>query len=207
MDRVSLKSLNKIISDLQNGADKINKGSLPLRDIVSLIESTRLLYEKLVILQYLAEKKISDAEDNSENKEQIDGKNQIDLLDAIGEQETQSEIKNVNKNEKEAQITLENPSVNELHYNSQTSLADHFGQQPIKDLTKEIGINEKFLLIENLFEGNTQVYSSAIDKLNNFSNKKEALIYFKQELAKNLNWNLKNNQVKRFIKLIERRYQ
>ena len=57
MNRLSLKSLNKIIGDLQNGADKISKGSLPSEEIVSLIESTRLLYEKLVILQYLAEKK------------------------------------------------------------------------------------------------------------------------------------------------------
>ena len=36
---------------------------------------------------------------------------------------------------------------------SQTTLADQFGEQKILDLTKEIGLNERFLLTQNLFNG------------------------------------------------------
>ena len=50
-------------------------------------------------------------------------------------------------------------------------------------------------------------YNEAINKLNCFSELEEALAYFKHDLAKEFKWNLKSNQVKRFIKLIERRYQ
>ena len=127
--------------------------------------------------------------------------NQINLLDAIVEEEVKSDKDNSIKEDSE------NKSINELHSQTpQTSLADHFGQQPINDLTKEIGINERFLLTENLFNGDTKAYNDAIDNLNNFSNSEDALKYFRQDLAKNLNWNLKTTQVKRFIKLVERRY-
>ena len=61
-------------------------------------------------------------------------------------------------------------------------------------------------MTENLFNGDTEAYNDAIDNLNNFSNSEDALKYFRQDLAKNLNWNLKTTQVKRFIKLVERRY-
>ena len=62
-------------------------------------------------------------------------------------------------------------------------------------------------MTENLFNGETNAYNEAINKLNCFSELDQAMVYFKKELAKEYEWNLKSNQVKRFIKLIERRYQ
>ena len=99
-------------------------------------------------------------------------------------------------------------SVNEIHSDSpQTSLADQFGQQPISDLTKEIGINEKYLITENLFSGDNQACLDAIKELNEFQNIDQASDFFKNSLSKKHNWNPKSNQVKRLINLVERRYQ
>jgi len=200
MDEINFKSLEKLIIELKDGVFKVKDGSLPSEDFNKLLEASRLLHERLAILQYLTEKsrlstnKIIDAENLIE-------KNQINLLDAIVEEEVKSDKDNSIKEDSE------NKSINELHSQTpQTSLADHFGQQRINDLTKEIGINERFLLTENLFNGDTKAYNDAIDNLNNFSNSEDALKYFRQDLAKNLNWNLKTTQVKRFIKLVERRY-
>ena len=200
MDEINFKSLEKLIIELKDGVFKVKDGSLPSEDFNKLLEASRLLHERLEILQYLTEKtrlstnKTIDAENLIE-------KNQINLLDAIVEEEVKSDKDNSIKEDSE------NKSINELHSQTpQTSLADHFGQQPINDLTKEIGINERFLLTENLFNGDTKAYNDAIDNLNNFSNSEDALKYFRQDLAKNLNWNLKTTQVKRFIKLVERRY-
>ena len=39
------------------------------------------------------------------------------------------------------------------YLNLKLLLADKFGEQQIFDLTKEIGLNERFLLTENLFSG------------------------------------------------------
>tara|TARA_Y100000589_G_scaffold138103_1_gene132182 strand:- start:1187 stop:1795 length:609 start_codon:yes stop_codon:yes gene_type:complete len=200
MDEINFKSLEKLIIELKDGVFKVKDGSLPSEDFNKLLEASRLLHERLAILQYLTEKSRLSTNKTIDTENLIE-KNQINLLDAIVEEEVKSDKDNSIKED------LENKSINELHSQTpQTSLADHFGQQPINDLTKEIGINERFLLTENLFNGDTKAYNDAIDNLNNFSNSEDALKYFRQDLAKNLNWNLKTTQVKRFIKLVERRY-
>tara|TARA_Y100001933_G_scaffold40926_1_gene37539 strand:- start:1411 stop:2019 length:609 start_codon:yes stop_codon:yes gene_type:complete len=200
MDEINFKSLEKLIIELKDGVFKVKDGSLPSKDFNKLLEASRLLHERLAILQYLTEKTRLST-NKTINAENLIEKNQINLLDAIVEEEVKSDKDNSIKEDSE------NKSINELHSQTpQTSLADHFGQQPINDLTKEIGINERFLLTENLFNGDTKAYNDAIDNLNNFSNSEDALKYFRQDLAKNLNWNLKTTQVKRFIKLVERRY-
>ena len=61
-------------------------------------------------------------------------------------------------------------------------------------------------MTENLFNGNSSDYNEAINNLNNFENRDQALKYFKGELVKKYDWNIKKTQVKRFIKLVERRY-
>ena len=200
MDEINFKSLEKLIIELKDGVFKVKDGSLPSEDFNKLLEGSRLLHERLAILQYLTEKSRLNTNKTIDAENLIE-KNQINLLDAIVEEEVKSDKDNSIKEDSE------NKSINELHSQTpQTSLADHFGQQPINDLTKEIGINERFLLTENLFNGDTKAYNDAIDNLNNFSNSEDALKYFRQDLAKNLNWNLKTTQVKRFIKLVERRY-
>tara|TARA_B100000927_G_scaffold286787_1_gene278784 strand:- start:1039 stop:1647 length:609 start_codon:yes stop_codon:yes gene_type:complete len=200
MDEINFKSLEKLIIELKDGVFKVKDGSLPSEDFNKLLEASRLLHERLAILQYLTEKTRLSTNKTIDTENLIE-KNQINLLDAIVEEEVKSDKDNSIKEDSE------NKSINELHSQTpQTSLADHFGQQPINDLTKEIGINERFLLTENLFNGDTKAYNDAIDNLNNFSNSEDALKYFRQDLAKNLNWNLKTTQVKRFIKLVERRY-
>ena len=200
MDEINFKSLEKLIIELKDGVFKVKDGSLPSKDFNKLLEASRLLHERLAILQFLTEKSRLSTNKTIDTENLIE-KNQINLLDAIVEEEVKSDKDNSIKEDSE------NKSINELHSQTpQTSLADHFGQQPINDLTKEIGINERFLLTENLFNGDTKAYNDAIDNLNNFSNSEDALKYFRQDLAKNLNWNLKTTQVKRFIKLVERRY-
>ena len=200
MDEINFKSLEKLIIELKDGIFKVKDGSLPSEDFNKLLEASRLLHERLAILQYLTEKSRLSTNKTIDAENLIE-KNQINLLDAIVEEEVKSDKDSSIKEDSE------NKSINELHSQTpQTSLADHFGQQPINDLTKEIGINERFLLTENLFNGDTEAYNDAIDNLNNFSNSEDALKYFRQDLAKNLNWNLKATQVKRFIKLVERRY-
>ena len=87
-------------------------------------------------------------------------KNQTNLIDAIEKEEfdeiveTKAEEIQLKKKSEE-----EKKSVNEMLSQSQTTLADKFGEQQIFDLTKEIGLNERFLLTENLFSGDTNLFS------------------------------------------------
>lgn len=202
MQEINFKTLDKLILELQGGISKVKDGNLPRNEFNDLLAAARLLHERLAILQYLSEKPplTTTKDEANDESESIVEKNQINLLDAIVEEEVKSDSSTVPSDEI-------NQSINELHSQApQTSLADHFGQQPINDLTKEIGINEKFLLTENLFNGNSSDYNEAINNLNNFENRDQALKYFKGELVKKYDWNIKKTQVKRFIKLVERRY-
>ena len=204
MEEFNFKSLESLASELKEGVFKINSGALSSEDILSLLDSSRQLHERLAILQYLLEKEPK-KESGSETKNKVEStdveENQINLIDVIVEEEAKTEKADIN-------ISNDFKSVNEIHSDSpQTSLADQFGQQPISDLTKEIGINEKYLITENLFSGDSQACSTAIKELNEFQNMEQASDFLKNSLSKKNNWNPKSNQVKRLINLVERRYQ
>ena len=204
MEEFNFKSLESLVSELKEGVFKINSGALSPEDILFLLDSSRQLHERLAILQYLLEKgpkKESGSEQKKKEESTDVEKNQINLIDVIVEEEAKTEKADIN-------ISNDFKSVNEMHFDSpQTSLADQFGQQAISDLTKEIGINEKYLITENLFSGDSQACSTAIKDLNEFQNMDQASNFLKNTLSKKYNWNPKSNQVKRLINLVERRYQ
>ena len=202
MNEFNFYEIENLSKDLCEGIVNLNNVDLQVQHIKPLLSSVRLLHERLVILQYLLEKS---NESNSEiNQDDINNRieeNQINLIDVIVEEEAKSEIKDDKSNSSKK-------SINEMHSVSpQISLADQFGQKPIVDLNKEIGINERYLITENLFSGDSEACANAIDQLNQFNNHHEAQEYLKKELSKKYNWNFKSSHVKRLFNLVERRYQ
>lgn len=85
------------------------------------------------------------------------------------------------------------------------SLAEKLGKKPIPDLVKAIGLNQKFLFMNDLFEGENNFYKEAISNLNNFSNFAEANEYIKALSARH-NWEDSSSTVKEFVELVERRH-
>lgn len=73
--------------------------------------------------------------------------------------------------------------------------------KPIKDITKEIGVHDKFLFIKELFNGDNQLYDVTLKKVNQFNDITEALIYIQE----NFNWNENNKAANKFIELIRRK--
>lgn len=69
------------------------------------------------------------------------------------------------------------PSINDKITSTRKdfSLADSIHLKPIADLKANIGINEKFQFVNDLFEGSTNDYNEAINHLNNCQNSDEAL--------------------------------
>lgn len=205
MEEFNFKAIENLVKFIGDGISKISLEDLHSIDIEALLDSSRLLNEKLIVLNYLLENRIKDSSSIKEHTTSKDidkiEENQIDLMDVIVEEEAKSE---------NPIISSSNPSksINEIHSNSpQTSLADQFGQQSILDLNKEIGINERYLMTENLFAGDSEECSDSIQKLNEFENLIQAKDFLKNELFKKYNWNSKSNHVKRLINLVERRYQ
>lgn len=69
------------------------------------------------------------------------------------------------------------PSINDKMNSTRKdfSLADSIQLKPISDLKANIGINEKFQFVNDLFDGSTSDYNEAINHLNNCLNSDEAL--------------------------------
>ncbi len=89
---------------------------------------------------------------------------------------------------------------------SDNSLANKLQQKPISDLVKSIGINDKFLLIKELFQNNGEEYNEAIQLLNNFSTIMQAFDYL-DVLKNKYNWDESSDASLKLFDLIRRKYQ
>ena len=201
MEEIDTKKIDLILQELTQKIASLKQNESDIQGVISICYS---LQEELIILKYHASENF-----NQEINDELGAaeKNQTNLIDAIEIEEFEEIIENkAEETKQKKKIDEEKRSVNEILSQSQTTLADQFGEQKILDLTKEIGLNERFLLTQNLFNGDASLFEKTINRLNNCSSKEEALTFFKNDLAKTFDWNLKSTMVKKFIKLIERRY-
>ena len=86
-----------------------------------------------------------------------------------------------------------------------TSLAARLQRKPVTDLASAIGINDKFLLLNELFGGSMEKYNKSIRALNNFSTLLGAKTYM-SELQIEFQWNIESDAYKKLDNLVERRF-
>jgi len=86
------------------------------------------------------------------------------------------------------------------------SVASQLESEVVHDLQSAIGVNERFLYINELFEGDGDAYNTAVAKLNAFSNLPEALKYVRNELSEKYTWDQEQESTISFYGLIEKRY-
>jgi hypothetical protein len=67
------------------------------------------------------------------------------------------------------------------------SIGAQMQQKPVSNIKDVIGVNEKFLFINELFDGNIQAYYDAIARLNDFENMQAAFDYL-NELSAQFAW-------------------
>ena len=87
-------------------------------------------------------------------------------------------------------------------------LSDDFDEKddvmmtPIENLSKGIGLNDKFLFSKELFDGNSQKFNSTINAINAMNSFEEAEEY----INTNFSWSSSNNIAKHFMTLVRRRF-
>lgn len=77
---------------------------------------------------------------------------------------------------------------------------------PIKDLRKAIGINDRYLFINELFRGDEAMYERSIKTINAFNIYPEAEYWIQREMKTKLGWLDDNETVKLFDQLVKRRF-
>jgi len=97
-------------------------------------------------------------------------------------------------------------SLNERLKEIKTELGDKLTEGPIKDLRKAIGVNDRFLFINELFRGDEAMYERSIKTINNFSILAEAEFWIRRELKLKIGWRDGDPFVKQFDHLVRRRF-
>ncbi|HMW27487.1 MAG TPA: hypothetical protein PKC51_12630, partial [Ferruginibacter sp.] len=99
-----------------------------------------------------------------------------------------------------------NTSLNEKLKQSKIDLGDTLTEAPVRDLRKAIGVNDRFLFINELFRGDEPAYERSIKTINGFSIFPEAEYWIQRELKVKNGWNDSNEIVQQFYRLVKRRF-
>jgi len=106
-------------------------------------------------------------------------------------------------NEAAAQETT---SMNDVLKAPAIEISHKLTEVPVKDLKKAIGINDRFLYINELFRGDEVMYERSIKTINSFSIWPEAEYWIRRELKTKLGWIDADSTVMQFDQLIKRRF-
>jgi hypothetical protein len=99
------------------------------------------------------------------------------------------------------------PSLNDLLKQETKEVGHKLSETgAIKDLKKAIGINDRFVFINELFRGDEAMYERSIKTINNFSIYPEAQYWMERELKIKLGWDDSRQSAQDFYALVKRRF-
>ena len=97
-------------------------------------------------------------------------------------------------------------SLNDRLKQEKTEVVEVLKHEPIKDLRKAIGINDRFVFINDLFRGDEAMYERSIKTINSFYIFPEAEYWINRELIVKLGWDADSEIVRHFYQLVKRRF-
>jgi hypothetical protein len=102
--------------------------------------------------------------------------------------------------------TVHGESLNDKLKQGKTELVEMLKETPVKDLRKAVGINDRFLFINDLFRGDETMYERSIKTINSFNIYAEAEYWISRELKTKLGWDKDHPSVNHFDQLVKRRF-
>jgi hypothetical protein len=97
-------------------------------------------------------------------------------------------------------------AINEQLKTENQELSANFQDKPIVDLKKAIGINDRYLFINELFRGDEIMYERSLKTINNFAILPEAHYWILRELKVKMDWNERSEIAEHFDQLVKRRF-
>lgn len=173
---------DELISALESAIENTNKEverTMPEPEIVQEIEAVKNIIEEEEAQEATIEEEIPSQEElNSDLEESISS-----VISMHSSESTLSEQINVEDN----------------------SLAAQLAKKKIENLTSAIGINEKFLFTNELFDGNTEQFLKEINTLNNQTSLNDAKAHLNNLVHQN-DWNVEEQPFLKLVALVERKY-
>lgn len=200
-----IKAIIRQIGDLGEKVSRLEAGkSLPSIELDIILEKIRSLYEEVRDLQSAtsipALENPSETEDNTAEKknESIPVNNPPEKIKAAPETPRS-----------EPGILAEKYQGEKKFINE--SLADKGGKQnigskiqskPIRNIGSALGINDRFKLIKDLFNGDKASYENTINILDGASNFNEAFTY----INSSFDWDMEEESVHLLLELVRRKF-
>ena len=155
--------------------------------------------EEELIIEEEEEDEVSDTEEEDPITDSLSD-TAVDSKKEVSEKEEDSGIRAY-------RIIRENiPTLGDmLEQSEDKSLAARLQRKPVSDLITAIGINDKFLFLNELFGGSMEKYNKSIRSLNSFSTLLGAKTYM-SELQIEFQWDCTSDAYKKLNDLVERRF-
>ena len=149
-------------------------------------------------------------EERENQKERENEVEEVDEVESLEEpnEEIEEEVQAVDKPETTQNTSDDKESLNDKisKLSKSDSLASKLQNQPIQNLKTAIGLNERFLFANELFQGDCAEYQRAIEEFNHLASMDDAVRLIEHKYQPNYKWDFDNHTVQNFIHYLQRRY-
>ncbi len=97
-------------------------------------------------------------------------------------------------------------SLNDKLKSEVADLKSTLNDSPVRDLKKAIGVNDRYLFINQLFRGDEVMYERSLKTINGFRILPEAEYWMERELKVKLGWDENRETTRYFYQLVKRRF-
>lgn len=103
-------------------------------------------------------------------------------------------------------IGLSGTSLNDKLKSDAADLKSALNDTPVRDLKKAIGVNDRYVFINQLFRGDEVMYERSIKTINGFRILPEAEYWMERELKVKLGWDESRETTRHFYQIVKRRF-
>jgi hypothetical protein len=97
-------------------------------------------------------------------------------------------------------------SLNDKLKSDVADLKSALNDTPVRDLRKAIGVNDRYVFINQLFRGDEVMYERSLKTINGFRILPEAEYWMERELKVKLGWDENRETTRHFYQLVKRRF-
>lgn len=195
-------------------SNNFNPVETPVKNVITEPKEEKVV-EILQVDEAEIEAELEEIKRNAEALQQVSVHNkppivfepEEDIPTLVQQQDHKTELKKEDAaKEINESVTENHASLNEKLRQSKTDLGDTLTEAPIRDLRKAIGVNDRYLFINELFRGDEVAYERSIKTINSFSIFAEAEYWIQRELKVKNGWDAGNEMVAQFYQLVKRRF-
>ena len=97
-------------------------------------------------------------------------------------------------------------SLNDKLRSDVSDLKSALNDTPVRDLKKAIGVNDRYVFINQLFRGDEVMYERSLKTINSFRILPEAEYWMERELKVKLGWDENREATRHFYQIVKRRF-